>query len=277
MELSVLEQLAYNCIRIECVYKNGGTGTGTGFFVHFLDDGQGRGIPVIVTNKHVIKDSVYITLVFSHADSDGNFTDTKHYTVQVPSTSGRWKMHPDPTVDLCAMPIADILIQHQRAGINLAYIPLPANLIKPTSPPRVDLNAVEEVLMIGYPIGLWDDINNQPVFRRGVTATHPLKDYKGKKEFMIDMACFPGSSGSPVFIYKSGMTINKQGMTLLEEGIRIELLGVLYAGPQMAITGEIKVLDIPTVQTAVSVSNTMINLGYVIKAEQILILENLFR
>jgi hypothetical protein len=27
-----------------------------------------------------------------------------------------------------------------------------------------DLNAVEEILMIGYPNGLWDEINNLPLF-----------------------------------------------------------------------------------------------------------------
>lgn len=39
-------------------------------------------------------------------------------------------------------------------------------------------------------------------FRRGITATNINFDYNGKKEFVIDAACFPGSSGFPVFIWK---------------------------------------------------------------------------
>lgn len=58
--------------------------------------------------------------------------------------------------------------------------------------------------MIGYPNGLWDSQNNLPIIRRGITATSVKKDYNGKKEFLIDAAVFPGSSGSPVFIFNEG-------------------------------------------------------------------------
>lgn len=30
------------------------------------------------------------------------------------------------------------------------------------------LSALEEVTMVGYPIGLWDEKNNFPIFRRGI-------------------------------------------------------------------------------------------------------------
>ncbi len=44
--------------------------------------------------------------------------------------------------------------------------------------------------MIGYPNGIWDEANNMPIIRRGITATHPNFNYNGKPEFMIDAACF---------------------------------------------------------------------------------------
>jgi len=65
--------------------------------------------------------------------------------------------------------------------------------------------------MVGYPVGIWDSANNMPVIRRGITATHPGKDYEGKSEFMIDAACFPGSSGSPVFLFNLGSYPQKAG------------------------------------------------------------------
>ena len=40
-----------------------------------------------------------------------------------------------------------------------------------------ELSAVEEILMIGYPNGLWDAVNNYPLIRRGVTASHPAVDF----------------------------------------------------------------------------------------------------
>lgn len=137
-----------------------------------------------------------------------------------------------------------------------------------------ELDALEEVIMVGYPNGLWDAVNNKPIFRRGTTATHPNLDYLGKKEFVIDAACFPGSSGSPVFIYNKGTTPVKSGGMLMKG--RLKLLGVLYAGPYMTVTGNIITVDIPTSQTSMALTDTMINLGYVIKAERIAELEQFF-
>ena len=53
--LSITEQLAFSTVRIEVTTKEG-SGTGTGFFFNFLDDGKQR-IPAIVTNKHVVSNT----------------------------------------------------------------------------------------------------------------------------------------------------------------------------------------------------------------------------
>ena len=51
-----------------------------------------------------------------------------------------------------------------------------------------ELSAIEEIIMIGYPVGIWDSANNMPIVRKGITATRPDIDYEGRKEFMIDAA-----------------------------------------------------------------------------------------
>lgn len=58
---------------------------------------------------------------------------------------------------------------------------------------------LDQVVMIGYPVGLMDEVNLQPIFRRGVYATNPSLDYMGRKEFLLDIPNNGGSSGSPVF------------------------------------------------------------------------------
>ena len=132
------------------------------------------------------------------------------------------------------------------------------------------LDAVEEILMIGYPNGLWDSVNNMPIVRKGITATDIKFDYEGRKEFLIDAACFPGSSGSPVLICNVGGYRDKQG-NLNWGSPRIFLLGILYAGPQLTVTGDIKVVTIPNMQQkALAVSHIPNNLGYIIKAERIM-------
>lgn len=132
------------------------------------------------------------------------------------------------------------------------------------------LDSVEDIIMIGYPNALWDEVNNIPLVRKGITATPAWLDFNGKKEFVIDAACFPGSSGSPVLLCNIGNVKDKFGG--IRFGInRIYLLGLLYGGPQQTIEGEICVKTVPdATQTPYALSSIPNNLGYVIKSERIL-------
>lgn len=71
--------------------------------------------------------------------------------------------------------------------------------------------------MIGYPIGLWDDVNNLPLIRKGITSIHPAIDFRGRSIGVADLACFHGSSGSPILIANEGMYGTKTGASLGNE------------------------------------------------------------
>jgi len=77
-----------------------------------------------------------------------------------------------------------------------------------------------------------------------------------------------GSSGSPVMLSNIGMYSDKGGNTIM--GNRLKLLGVLYAGPQHLVTGEIRIVAIPTAERSISVAGIPNNLGMVIRASRIL-------
>jgi hypothetical protein len=124
--------------------------------------------------------------------------------------------------------------------------------------------------MVGYPIGLWDEVNNLPLIRRGITASHPAIDFRGRSECVIDAACFPGSSGSPVLIVNEGMVVSKKGMNVGSS--RVIFLGVLHSGPILEADGTISVQEIPTQNTLASSTKVMIHLGYVIKAKELRVL-----
>ena len=135
---------------------------------------------------------------------------------------------------------------------------------------------MEEITMVGYPNGIWDQVNNMPIFRRGITATHPNLDWNGKSEFLIDAACFPGSSGSPVFLYNQiGYATKSKGMTIGPS--RVKLLGILYAGPQHTASGEIKIVAVPTQNVPVAFTSIPNNLGIVIKAVNLEAFEDIFQ
>lgn len=274
MNLSLSELLIYSTVRIECELKTGGTSTGTGFFFIFLEDKTNNThVPVVVTNKHVIKNASRGKLIITKANENGEPINTQHFTLVLDNFESFWKLHPEADVDLCAMPIAQFQNIAAMGGEKLFYIPFTKDLLL-TEKQKEELCAIEDVLMIGYPNGIWDSVNNMPIFRKGTTATNPIIDYNGKKELMIDIAAFPGSSGSPVIIFNQGGYRDKKGNTYFGKN-RIILLGVLYAGPQSTATGEIVMT--PNIQRPIAVSQIPNNLGLVIKSEKILELENLFK
>jgi hypothetical protein len=274
MNLSISEQLTYSTVRIECELKTGGTSTGTGFFFNFLEDKENNiHVPVVVTNKHVIKNASKGKLIITKANEKAEPIDTQHFTLAFDNFENFWRLHPQADVDLCAMPIAPFVNEAAKRGDKLFYIPFTKDLL-PTEKHKDELTAIEDVLMIGYPNGIWDSVNNMPIFRKGSTATNPLLDYNGKKEIMIDIAAFPGSSGSPVLIFNEGGYRDRKGNTYMGAN-RIILLGVLYAGPQATATGEI--IMTPNFQRPIAVSQIPNNLGLIIKSERILEMEQLFK
>ena len=266
--MSLSEQLTYSTVQIECLYKNHLTGSGTGFIINLCKK-DNVCVPVIITNKHVIKDSDVIGISFCLRNENGEPIDTE--IVNINMNGMQWLMHPDNNVDLCCMPLAQVLREIESKNISAFYIPLETNLI-PDEDTVQSLLAIEDVTMLGYPIGLSDKYNHKPIIRRGITATHIKNDYNGKKEFVVDMACFPGSSGSPIFILNEGGYTDARHNLMLQS--RILFIGVLYAGPQQFAEGNIVFNTIPNIPH--TVTQIPINLGIAIKSKMVLDFEQFF-
>ena len=263
-ELSLSEQITLSTVRIETQSADGATQSGTGFFFNFLKDQNGHAIPAIVTNKHVIKGAIRGRIYLNRADGDGKYVVGSFEPVILQDGEKNWILHPDENVDLAILPIGPFLNEQLKAGKKFFYMPLDESLI-PTEADNQEFTAIEDIVMVGYPDGIWDDRNNRPIVRRGITATEPSLDYGGKKEFLIDAACFPGSSGSPVLLFNQGSYPSRSGT--LNIGTRIKFLGILYAGPQHFAIGDVR--TVPMVDKVVSVSAIPNNLGCVIKADQL--------
>jgi hypothetical protein len=136
----------------------------------------------------------------------------------------------------------------------------------PTEQALADLNPIEEVLFVGYPNGVWDEVNLLPVARRGTTATPIAVNYGGKPAFLIDASVFPGSSGSPVLICNSGGFATKHGFCA---GQRVMLLGIVSAVLFRTENNSLQFGAIPTNLIPFIQSREMIDLGYVWKAKTI--------
>ena len=272
MELSPAEQFAHSTVRIECDLNGGGVSTGTGFF-YALNRSETQHVPVIVTNKHVVEGAVRGRFLLTLRNGEGgpDIGNTKAF--QLDNFQGRWIPHPDADVDLCVMPIAPLLREAEATNTQFFFITMDKELI-PSAADLEDMLGLESIMMVGYPNGLWDRVNNLPIFRKGVLASDYKRDWNGRKEFLIDAACFPGSSGSPVLLFEIGSYKTRKATVM---GSRIRLLGVLYAGPQHTVEGDIKVVTVPTQQKAVAVAGIPNNLGIIIKSEQLLVFEGMVR
>jgi hypothetical protein len=272
MTLGVIEQLVHCSVRIETSLRGGGTSCGTGFFMNFLQK-EDHAVPVIVTNKHVIADSDVGKFHLTLAKPDGLPDIGSHQPFSLQNFESLWIKHPDANVDLAVFLIGPLLNHVQQSGSNLFFVPLQTSLI-PTDEERKSLSPMEDVIMIGYPSGIWDSINNLPVIRRGITATHPAINWNGDTKFLTDIASFPGSSGSPVLLANIGSYMDNKGNTYMGT-TRIRLLGIHYAGAMHTATGEIKIVTAPTSAVAIPLTQIPNNIGVAINSRRLLEFEPL--
>jgi hypothetical protein len=259
--MSLQSDLAFLTTRIEALRSDGSSSFGTGFFFSFKINNTGS-VFVIVTNKHVVdgcdRMRVHISRARNGKPSFGEYFGYEDsYVGAIP--------HPDPSVDLVVIPVGHILQDMKDRGIEPYIKSLDENSI-PSDAQMKSINGIEEIFMIGYPTALWDDVNNMPIIRRGITATHYSLDYRGNSEFMIDAACFPGSSGSPVVIANEGQYTTNDGIAF---GWRFYFLGVLWGGPQLTAQGTIVSEPVPTSVVPLALTNIPTNLGFCVKSQRL--------
>jgi len=264
--VGLTEKIMYSTVRIS---TNSGTGTGYFFNFHY----ENTNVPVIVTNKHVVnyKKNEAVIIKFHTINPETKEIDKESFELKAEL---EWIFHPDH--DLCCTPLVRIIDYVKENYDKTIYFQhINEEHISPIEKLQ-DLDAVESVLMVGYPIGLWDEKNNLPLFRQGITASHPALDFNNKGIGVIDIASFPGSSGSPIFIYNPGM-YNDKTTNSINLGGRLIFLGTLYAGPMYNAKGDISIREIPTSTEPTIHTPVMINLGYYIKSSELLVLKDIIK
>ena len=270
-KMHITEQLLNGTIRIESA-NSSQSSTGTGFFFNFKMDDKST-IPVIITNKHVVNGFSTIKLYFKK-EKNGKPDYGPAYIVKIPDNADTVIQHPNKDVDLVAIPIAQILNELDKNKVGVYYKAMDEDRIPDDVTQEKELKSIENVWMIGYPNGLWDMKNNLPIVREGITATTPYLDYNGKREFLVDIAAFGGSSGSPVFFYRDLYTDKETYQGKI--GTKLYLLGILYAGPLYTVEGKV-IKSNPSDPISNVQTNIPMNLGFVIKASEILEFKKLFK
>ena len=261
--MSATDKMAKSTVRIEC-FEAERRSVGSSFYCVFPLKTLGA-VPVLITNRHVVEGFRNIRIVLSTAPDPRQATLERRRVLAFNRLDEVVHFHDNPEIDLAAILLRPILNRNVNDG---STIYLEDISLKDFAAEGVEnqLRFVEDVLVVGYPQGQWDETRNLPLFRRGITASPAMLDYNGESKFLIDCAIFPGSSGSPVFLYNFPAYIEDGKVNF---GERCALLGVVSSVLVHDVEGTVEEVDIPTA-TGVTISEMPSNLGVVIKAREIL-------
>ncbi|MBI2298156.1 MAG: trypsin-like peptidase domain-containing protein [Armatimonadetes bacterium] len=262
----VSTHLLFATLRLEADLPDGRTSVGTGFMIHWSTAEARRQVPVLVTSTHVVHGatSVRTRLHLGVGTGDDRHPLDDSVDVTLPPVSG-WTEHPSGQ-DLCGYPFLAAVQAARLLGADVYWRAVPESFMA-SEAELTALSALERVFMVGYPSGLYDQTHNLPLLRHGYTSSHPAVDFGGEPVALADIACFPGSSGSPVFVQKQGVWSVPKGVAM---GDRTHLLGVMASMLLRKETGEVKVVPIPTTTVGLtSVYSVPLNLGRYIRANEL--------
>ena len=264
-ELSLGEQILYSTVKIVCYSQNKTMcKSGTAFIYGACQSEKGH-YSVLITNNHVIDGIDSCELTFHLQDEEGNILNENLIYRLNDINKDTWLKHPDSNIDLAMLNLSPIFEHLSNLGKKVFYTCLDSALI----PNQEDFNSfsvVEDILMLGYPNGIIDEKNNLPIVRKGITATSYYIDFNGNKQFLADISCYPGSSGSPILVFQEGITKNKYGTVSFGKN-KVKLLGINSGVYLNTITGDLITQKTDLTKPILSVPN---NLAIIIKSEMLL-------
>jgi hypothetical protein len=256
------EKLLFTVVRLEGQTPVG-TSIGTGFLYKY------KNRLFLVTNKHVINDVTHGIYTITKLDTTSKTYDPLiGQGISFNFRNTDFIGHPDPNIDVTVSNISEKVNFTNDSGNPIFYFTIEDDIIPTDEQVEKFISPLEEIIFIGYPSGIWDSTNLLPIIRKGITATPYYYDFLGEKKFLIDASVFPGSSGSPVFLYYSGGYPDKEGN--LYAGNRVFFLGIVAQTYHKEEEGEIKIRSIPTKEIPMAVSRQMIDLGIVFKSSTII-------
>ncbi|MBX7250108.1 MAG: serine protease [Caulobacteraceae bacterium] len=215
MEPDLTIELINATVQVEGPMADGRRAVGTGFLVE-APTPDGRPRTVLVTAGHLLDqmtgDQARVGWRFSDGDGAWRFAP-QPLVIRDAAGQPQWLRHP-------AFDVAVIRVtappEFTRAAIPLAW------LADEHSFEEWGVGPGDEMMTIGYPMGLSSNSAGFPIVRTGRVASYPLYPTALFPTFLVDLRVLGGNSGGPVFM--TGYNRRRPGT---EQGARAFVAGVL--------------------------------------------------
>jgi len=200
-------------------------GSGTGFFY------QDR-LLTYITNRHVIidEDSDYYPdklLLKIHTGNNINELPVNEFEkIPLYNVDGTKRWYEHPTLGSSADVVCIII--PPTSIINKCSL---VRYITPKNgyPSNVQTSSADQVSIIGYPKGYYDEFHNLPIVKTGHIAS-PFGYYHNEKSyFLVDATVEEGMSGSPVFTQRILSFRDTDGKSMLSTKPDRYFLGIFSA------------------------------------------------
>ena len=233
-------------------FSNGPTSQsfGSGFLL-FRPVSDNKGQVYLITNKHVLPpptgpDNITIRVNIKSAANQ----QVQNLPIPISNKEKQYlptvRVHPNPGYDVAAVNITEQIV---RQGIEGVWLPYDL-LVTDERLKDEHISIGDDIFLLGYPDGIFDQRNISPILRRGVLATVPDQGYAFNERlrrqfglperidgFLIDAGVFPGSSGSVVILAPQPTTIGSTGATVVSSAKKIPyVLGVVSGSIPIADT-----------------------------------------
>jgi len=221
-----------------------GNSQGSGFFYQELGEKdpkkegcQWRRVENVwlVTNRHValpvINGEEFIpeAFTFHMRRTEGNHVVWDPITLDKAELIKRIRVHKNPGVDVCVVPVLDLLTEKLKSGQNFLQWYGVSNENLPERN-KIHPEVASDAVVIGYPRGFYDKVNLYPIVKSGIIASRWGAAFDGKPYFLIDAKLFPGSSGS-IVISKPTNVVAEDGHLFHSPEKQFAFLGVFSGEP----------------------------------------------
>lgn len=226
-----IDQLFFTTTLIKEISENGETPLGTGFFY------QNKNNLYLVTNKHLIygedynkdfvKPDVEKIKIKIHKNKI-NLQENEEITINLFDKSGtkKWLEHKNKEVDIILINVSE--------KVKKGYLRVVEEKLLDFS--NLFVMLAEKIIVLGYPLGKYDELNNLPICRIGHLISPFNIGFNGKDYLLGDVECHKGMSGAPVFVQIKDYA-TKDGKMMLGHTAR-RLVGVLSANPEWEDEGK---------------------------------------